>query len=86
MFEDSTQHNSDSVTEKITSPRDFMPALKAGPRIGKRKRRKLGRSLIATDTPVQDEITECRNKTKERKSQANQVKRPIFDSESKSRV
>lgn len=66
----------------FVSPKNFMPALKAGPRTGKRKPRKLGKSLIATDTPVKDEIAECRNKTKERKAKANKIKRPVFNSES----
>lgn len=44
------------------SPEEFMPALKAGPRTGRRKTRKLGKSMVATDTPEKDQIAEERKK------------------------
>lgn len=41
---------SSSIQSEFKSPKELMAPLKAGPRIGKRKR-KLGKSIIATDTP-----------------------------------
>ncbi|KAJ2945327.1 hypothetical protein O0L34_g9416 [Tuta absoluta] len=70
---------SSSVTRgKFIPPKEFMPPLKAGPRSGGGKPRKLGRSLIATDTPEKNEIAEERNKAKQRKSAAKKAKRPVL--------
>lgn len=44
-----------------------MPALKAGPWTGKRKARKFGKRMVATDTPEKDYIAEERKKSKLRK-------------------
>ncbi|KAK9879928.1 hypothetical protein WA026_008435 [Henosepilachna vigintioctopunctata] len=52
---------------KIISPFEFRNPIKAGPRKSKRKTRKLGRSLIATDTPEKLEIEMDKNLTKKRK-------------------
>lgn len=48
------------------SPKEFRPPIKAGPRSNKR-RRKPGRSIIATDTPEKDLIAANRAATKMRK-------------------
>lgn len=48
-------------------PEEFRPPLKAGARTNKRKQRKLGRSMIATDTPEKDEIALVRDAAKRRK-------------------
>ncbi|KAL0829616.1 hypothetical protein ABMA28_003122 [Loxostege sticticalis] len=66
------------TTTNFKSPKEFMPPLKSEPRVGKRKPRKLGRSLIATDTPEKLQITKERQKAKERKSAAKAMKRPIL--------
>ncbi|KAL0879260.1 hypothetical protein ABMA27_003040 [Loxostege sticticalis] len=66
------------TTTNFKSPNEFMPPLKSEPRVGKRKPRKLGRSLIATDTPEKLQITKERQKAKERKSAAKAMKRPIL--------
>lgn len=49
------------------SPFEFRNPIKAGPRKSKRKARKLGRSLIATDTPEKLEIEMDKNFSKNRK-------------------
>lgn len=54
-----------------------MPALKIDrPRAGVRKTRKLGKSMIATDTPEKNQIDNEKKKAKERKSGAKNMKRP----------
>ncbi|KAJ2945257.1 hypothetical protein O0L34_g9329 [Tuta absoluta] len=70
--------SSSDTRGKFIPPKEFMPPLKAGPRSGGRKPRKLGRSLIATDTPEKNEIAEERNKAKQRKSAAKKAKRPVL--------
>ncbi|KAJ2937616.1 hypothetical protein O0L34_g12959 [Tuta absoluta] len=70
--------SSSGTKGKFIPPKEFMPPLKAGPRSGGRKPRKLGRSLIATDTPEKNEITEARNKAKQRKSAAKKAKRLVL--------
>lgn len=52
---------------QILTPDQFRQPLKAKPRTGKRKPRKLGRSLIATDTPEKAAIAMEREAAKRRK-------------------
>lgn len=52
---------------QILTPDQFRQPLKAKPRTGKRKPRKLGRSLIATDTPEKAAIAVEREAAKRRK-------------------
>lgn len=66
------------INRSFKSPKNFLPPLKAEPRNNKRKPRKLGKSMIATDTPKKDEIAEERMKTLKRKSKAKQIKRQIL--------
>lgn len=70
------------IKKTFQSPKDVLPALKAGPRNNKRKRRKLGKSMIATDTPEKDQITQERLKTLKRKSKARNIqKQTLTDKE-----
>ncbi|KAJ2937666.1 hypothetical protein O0L34_g17476 [Tuta absoluta] len=66
-----------STSKPFKSPKEFMPPLKAGPRTGTRKPRKLGRSMVATDTPEKNLIEEERKKAQLRKS-ATKIKRPVL--------
>lgn len=60
------------------SPKIFMPAIKASPRTGP-SRRRLGRSIIATDTPEKNAIEERKQaKKKESKKRVNKVKQHLF--------
>lgn len=70
--------SSSGTKGNFKSPKEFMPPLKAGPRTGWRKPKKLGRSMIATDTPEKNQIAEERNKAQERKSATKKTKRPIL--------
>ncbi|CAH2086467.1 unnamed protein product [Euphydryas editha] len=54
-------------SEHIITPVMFRPPLKAGPRTDKRKGRKLGKSMIATDTPEKERIAEERTAAINRK-------------------
>lgn len=54
----------------------FRPLLKAGARSNKRKGRKLGKSMIATDTPEKDRIAEERTAALNRKK--GQHKRKVL--------
>ncbi|CAF4844387.1 unnamed protein product [Pieris macdunnoughi] len=55
--------------EHIITPLMFRPLLKAGPRSNKRKGRKLGKSMIAMDTPEKERIAEERTAALNRKGQ-----------------
>lgn len=66
------------VKTNFKSPMEFMAPFKAGPRTGKRKSRKLGKSMVATDTPEKDRIADERKKTKERKLVAKTISQPAF--------
>lgn len=55
-------------SNNIITPVMFRPPLKAGPRSDKRKGRKLGKSMIATDTPEKERIAEERSAALNRKS------------------
>ncbi|CAG5046382.1 unnamed protein product [Parnassius apollo] len=52
----------DTGDRTFKSPKEFMLPLKSGPRPGRRKPRKLGKSMIATDTPEKNQIAEERKK------------------------
>lgn len=45
------QSGCSGINRNFKFPKDFLPPLKAGPRNNKQKPRKLGRSMIAKDTP-----------------------------------
>lgn len=45
-----------NTDKRFLSPKEFMPSLKAGPQNNKRRPRRLGKSMIATDTPEKDQI------------------------------
>ncbi|CAG4950659.1 unnamed protein product [Parnassius apollo] len=68
----------DTGDRTFKSPKEFMLSLKSGPRAGRRKPRKLGKSMIATDTPEKNQIAEERKKTRDKKSAASAIKRPIL--------
>lgn len=69
--------NFELTNNNFISPKEFMPALKIDrPRAGVRKPRKLGKSMIATDTPEKNQIDNEKKKAKERKSGAKNMKRP----------
>lgn len=72
------QPGSSGIVKSFLSPNDFLPPLKAGPRNNKRKQRKLRKSIIATDTPEKDQITQDKLKTLDRKSKAKKIKRSIL--------
>lgn len=55
------------IQKDIISPLMFRPPIKAGPRSQKRKGRKLGKSMIATDTPEKERIAEERSAALSRK-------------------
>lgn len=63
--------------DHIITPLIFRPVLKAGPRSNKRKGRKLGKSMIATDTPekarIAEERTAALNKRKVLQDCGNQM-------------
>ncbi|CAH2095091.1 unnamed protein product [Euphydryas editha] len=59
--------NNPPKSDHIITPVMFRPPLKAGTRTDKRKGRKLGKSMIATDTPEKKRITEERTAAINRK-------------------
>ena len=71
-----------SCSKPFKSPKEFMPPLKSGPRTGTRKPRKLGKSMVATDTPEKNLIEEERKKAQLRKSAAK-IKRQVLSDETK---
>lgn len=65
------------------SPFQFRPPIKAGPRKSTRKPRKLGRSLIATDTPEKLEIEKDKNMSKKRKeAKKRKITKKVLQSDS----
>lgn len=68
----------------IITPDQFRKPFKAPARTGKRKPRKLGRSLIATDTPEKKAIAEQKltKRKKETKSKGKKVIRQVLQSDS----
>lgn len=60
--------NPQPKSNDIITPNMFRPPLKAGPRSEKRKGRKLGKSMIATDTPEKERINEERTSALNKKS------------------
>nr|CAI5818512.1 unnamed protein product [Callosobruchus analis] len=70
-------------TQAFISPFDFREPIKAGPRKSNRKRRRLGRSIIATDTPEKAEIEMEKAATKRKKAlKRKKVSRKVMDSDS----
>lgn len=74
--EASKDENHQPEAEHIITPLMFRPLLKAGARSNKRKGRKLGKSMIATDTPEKDRIAEERTAALNRKK--GQHKRKVL--------
>ncbi|CAH0562830.1 unnamed protein product [Brassicogethes aeneus] len=73
-----------NCNSNFVSPEQFRAPLKAKPRANKRKPRKLGKSIIATDTPEKNEIDTAREATKKRKEvKEKKVKRQVLQSDSK---
>ncbi|KAF2891884.1 hypothetical protein ILUMI_14289 [Ignelater luminosus] len=66
----------------IVTPDQFRKLFKAPPRTGERKPRKLGRSLIATDTPEKEEIAKDRSAAKRMKTSNKSVTRKVLQSDS----
>lgn len=66
--------------ENFISPFEFRNPINAGPRQTNRKRRKPGRSMIATDTPEKDQLEQEKNTRNILKKQ--KVTRKIFDESS----
>ncbi|XP_026331553.1 uncharacterized protein LOC113238919 [Hyposmocoma kahamanoa] len=82
---------SSSATSKIftptplVTPEQFRKPFKAAARSGKRKPRRLGRSLIATDTPEKEEIKSYKKaikRKKERKAKGKKYVRKVLKSDS----
>lgn len=67
------------VPSNFISPKNFRPPLKAGPR--KITKRKLGKSMIATDTPEKNALAE--NKKNKNQKRAKVVKTNLFESSHK---
>lgn len=73
----------DQKPPTIISPFQFRDPIKAGPRKSTRKPRKLGRSLIATDTPEKIEIEMHKNLSKKRKvAKKRKISKKILQSDS----
>ena len=69
--------------QEFVSPFQFRDPIKAGPRKNNRKPRKLGRSLIATDTPEKTEIQMEKTVTKKRKEvKKKRISKHLFQRDS----
>lgn len=80
---DDTVSGPSNCNSNFVSPEQFRAPLKAKPRTNKRKPRKLGKSIIATDTPEKKEIATAREATKRRKeTKEKKVKRQVLQSDS----
>ncbi|XP_022835755.1 uncharacterized protein LOC111363186 isoform X2 [Spodoptera litura] len=65
-------------SNNFISPKIFRPPLKAGPR--KTIKRKLGKSMIATDTPEKNALAEKKQNKEKKKKLAKVVKTKLFES------